>query len=385
MDPQSGVIDQGLSQGPANFGDVIIVDAFGAQDAEKLEILIRYFFSSPPNKNQENRQVFGSTIPLLANIASLSKLSPASLSRILPSWFSESSLAPDYLASFIGPLIIPHWVHPQWLAILQSRLIFYQENIIEHCINFLKKNNESEALVHWTSDRQFCNSLGYKILALLRELELNYPLEGSQPIKNRQVALEFRWEIECCILFALLTEVENHLKNFMLGSMSKFILDTIKAYLMPDDEVESSEESNQESELDEDDDVDSEEMNKLNKILKVLIDQLDSNNKLTIFSFFYHVHRKTWSQWTAFERKDLQHFENRESEKKTAEPSLGGNSGQINTPRQKRDAVVSRLSLHSLSQGSNKGKKNTSIAVLQDTFKVEFWPLLLTRYGTLEL
>jgi hypothetical protein len=314
-------------------------------------------------------------------MSSLSKLSPATISRILPSLFSESSLPPDYLASYIGPLISPHWVHPQWLEVLQGRLMFYQENILEHCINFLKKNNESEALVHWTSDRQFCNSLSLKIVALLRELELNFPLEGSQPIKNRQTALEFRWEIECCILFSLLSEIENHLKNFMLVSMSKFILDTIKAYLLPDDVVESSEESHQESEIDEDADVDSEEMNKLNKILKSLVDQLETNNKLLIFSFYYHVHRKTWSSWSTQDRKDLLQFENREVATRHNEPSLTGNHGASKASRNKRDGIASRQSVHSMSQTSTKQKRSTAIAILQDTFKAEFWPLLLTRYG----
>jgi hypothetical protein len=179
------------------FGDILIIDAFGAHDSEKLELLIWSLFSSPGDKYEESRVGMVSSVPLLANISSLAKLSPAIISRVLSTLFSESSLSPDYLASYIGPMISSYWAHPQWLGVLQGRLVFYQENIVEHCINFLKKNNESEALVHWTSDRQFYNSLALKIAALLRELELNFPLKANEPIKNREMTLEFRWEVEC--------------------------------------------------------------------------------------------------------------------------------------------------------------------------------------------
>jgi hypothetical protein len=373
-------VDHCLKQGPVAFGDLILVDAFGTYDVEKLEILIKLIFSSPGNKFEELKTTLGGSIPLLVNMSSLAKLSPDVLCRVLPSLFFETSLSPDYLAACVVPLIAPHWVHPQWVAILQGRLQFYQENLVEHCINFLKKNNESEALVHWTSDRQFCNSLASKIVALLREMELNYPLEGSQPIKNRQTALEFRWELECCILFALLSEVENHLKNFMLASTSKFILDTIKAYLLPDTALEYSEESH-ESEIEVEEE--SEDMDKMNKILKSLIGQLDSNSKLNIFAFCYHIHRKVWSIWSSFDRKDLLQFENREVNNRANEPSLTGQPSKQRTPKIKGISALSgRQSFQSMSQVSINKRRNT-VAILEDTFKAEYWTLVLSRYGIL--
>jgi hypothetical protein len=232
----TGLVSSTLSQAPARIGDIIVVDATGDNDASKLEILIWYIFSSPASKREPSNRIGQMEVPFLVNVRSLAAVSPDLVTKITPCIFTEAGLTSDHLATCIVPKLSAVWNHPQWTSILQDRLIDLQEKLIEHCLNFLKKNNESEALVYWNSDRQFCNSLCFKIIGLLRELEVMYPLEGSQPINSRQTATEFRWEVECCIVLALVVEIENHLKNFMLVSTSKFIVDTLKAYVVHDSE-----------------------------------------------------------------------------------------------------------------------------------------------------
>lgn len=314
---------------------------------------------------------------------SLSDLSPGVVSKIIPSLFQESGLAPDHLATSIVPKLATVWAHPQWISILQNVLNDLQEKLIEHCLNFLKKNNESEALVYWSNDRQFCNSLSPKIIALLRELEVMYPLEGSQPINSRSTAQSFKWEVECCIVLALLVEVDNHLKNFMLLSTSKFIVDTLKAYVVHEIEDRgqgsSSESSGDELESGEEEDL------KANELLKGLMDLLGSNAKHTIFEYHYNVRNKTWSLYSSIERKELKVYENRDITSRIIDSNMVPQLEKTRTPRNRTSLAASlvsqRKSFQTMSQGSIH-KKHNHVMVLNETFKPEFWSLLLSKYGT---
>lgn len=373
----------GMSQTPASQGDVIVIDAFSEHDTDKVELLVRLMFSSPAlSLKSDQRPSRISGISLLINMRSIEDLSPSTIARVTPTLFCESVLASDHLASFIVPRLASHWTHPQWIFVLQSRLTYLQENMVEHCTNFLKKNNSSEALVHWSGDRQFCNSLSYKVIALLRELEVEYPLEGSQPIKNRQTAIEFRREVDCCILFALFTEIENHLKNFMLVSTSKFIIDTIRAYILPEVEEKQSEESSQQSS----DEMESEYEDKENNILKILMDQLKVTNKYTIFSYCYIVKHKTWKLWSTQQRKDLLAYEQKEVSSRVFDPNSVTQQEKPRTSKPRTSITASlvsaRKSFQTMSQGSVRKKKSHNPA-LKDTFKIEFWANLLSKYGNI--
>lgn len=374
-----------MTAGPAIDGDVFIVDAFGEQDPSKVELLVKLIFSSPAMKlKSEDCSQRHQGRPMLVNLRNLEDLSPSTVTRVVPTLFSESVLASDHLASCIVPRLASHWSHPQWISVLQARLTHLQENMVEHCTNFLKKNNGSEALVHWSSDRQFCNSLCYKIIALLRELESGYPLEGSQPIKNRQTAAEFKTEVDCCIIFALFTEIENHLKNFMLVSTSKFIIDTILAYILPDGDPEQSVESSELSS----EEIDSQDEDKENPILRDLMDKLKATNKFTVFSYCYVVRQKTWKLWTSQDRKELLAYEQRGSSSRVFDPnSVSQQEKSARTPKARPSITASlvsaRKSFQTMSQGSVH-KKKSHIPVLQDTFKIEFWSNLLSKYGTLQ-
>jgi hypothetical protein len=113
---------------------------------------------------------------------------------------------------------------------------------------------------------------------------------------------------------------------------------------------------------------------------------LATNSKQTIFDYYYSVRKKTWSLWSTINRNELKGYETRDITSRLLDAAMAPQQEKIKMPKNRTSLAANligpRMSFQTMSQGSTH-KKNNQLQVLQETFKPEFWGLLLSRYGRL--
>lgn len=354
-------------------------DAFGEDHTRTVEFLINLRISSEIPLKTGSRVHIPSMLPFVLNLTSLQQLSPAAVANCFLNSFIEEFVADDFFVFFICSRIT--WQSP-WSDVLSKVLSHMAANVIEHLLNFLKKNKDSTALVYWNSDKQFLTSLAYKVMAAVRELEMLYPIDSHENLKNKEVLVDFTEDLQCCLLFCLVVELENHLKLFMIVPTSKFLIDTVKSAL--GNEVELSEDSCEESE-----DKNNPKGKSQNKALVELLESLETKKKESIFSYGYNINKRRWTPWAEFERSHIMDLESRVTVSRRADPGSVLNS-EPNTPGMRRSRLssnfkggsflVGRKSAGALSQNSLVNHK-LDTPEIPDLIRVEYWCMLMNQYG----
>src|SRR3990167_7771595 len=316
---RSSVSYHSLSFPSVSLGDVLFFEAFALADTCKVEHLVNVFLSGALSTGKNGQLLkIPPTLPVVVNMQKTYLLSPAILSMVKLNYFHEEFIAPDFLGIFVGARL-GTWENP-WIGRTIRLIGKYSELVIEHMVNFLKKNKESSSLLYWNTDREFYVSLGHKILGLLKELASTYQVETKNALtvvsENKDTLHQFECDLECCILFALIAETENHLKQFFLSTSSKFLVDTVIAAHQEMAEDESSEEELSEEEEGQEDEfsVGSPSIKqgspymrqaspqqrrgrKPNLALMEFLKKLENKQKTTVYSFCYFIKKSSWILW----------------------------------------------------------------------------------------
>ena len=384
--------------GPAStvIGDVLLFEAFSSSDNSKVEYLANLFLSGSIPTTSQGSISIPSHIPAVINMQTVSSLSPALLTKVHLNHFVEEFIPESYLTIFITARL--SWEQP-WMSIMERLSQAFSDNVVQQIVFFIKKNKEPTALVYWNNDMQFYKSLSLKIVAAVRELEALYPIEVIDQIKSREVLTDFTSDIECCLVFCLITEVENHLRSFMQVGASKFLVETIRvAHDNNQAKPESSSSSNSSSRSSSSGSsakatnfgigskiVPGHE--RKNVAMINLIATLEAKPRETIFNYCYDIRKRKWVQWIDYERISIHQLEQRELVNRNFEPSsaaiIGKRGAQLNFT-QSGNVRASRKSFSNFGMANSpmpsKNIKITSLAIPELT-KVEFWCLLLSRYG----
>lgn len=407
VDTRSSVSYHSLAFPAYTAGDALFFDAFALEAAANVEMLVKVFLSgSLSGDSQGNLLRIPTGLPVVINVQKTFLLSPATLAAVRLNHFHEEFIAPDFLGIFVGSRLST-WENP-WLGRTVRLLGKYSELVVEHMVNFLKKNKESSSLLYWNSDREFYVSLGYKILGLLKELAINYPVETKNGLtivsENKDTLHQFECDVECCILFGLIAETENHLKLFFLTTSSKFLVDTVIAAHeeMADDDT-SEEDFSGEEEMQED------EMSlaspttkqgspymkqaspvpkrarKANSHLLDFLGKLENKQKTTVYSFCYYIKKSSWILWSELPVTSIHEFGNTQDDFKLPDDgtlsrqrsfvSLARKSGQdqMLMPRGSRQSIGGPL----VPKEASKLQRPNIIEFM----KVDFWAYNFTKHS----
>lgn len=386
---------------------MLFFDAFALEATYQVESLVKVFLSgSLSGDSQGNLLRIPPGLPVMINIQKTFLLSPATLAAVRLNHFHEEFIAPDFLGIFIGARLST-WENP-WLGRTVRLLGKYSELVIEHMVNFLKKNKESSSLLYWNNDREFYMSLGYKILGLLRELSSNYPVEVKNGLtivsENKDTLHQFECDVECCILFGLIAETENHLKLFFLSASSKFLVDTVIAAHeeMADDDTSEEELSGEEEFLEDEMSLASptakqsspymkqaspapKRAKKPNSYLLEFLGKLENKQKTTVYSFCYYIKKSSWILWSELPVTSIHESVNTQDELKLTDDgtlsrqrsfvSLGRKSGQD----QMLLARGSRQSIGGIIIPKEASKLQRPNII--EFMKVDFWAYTFTKHS----
>lgn len=401
-----------ISVASTNPGDALIFDAFSLSDNLKVEYLCTQFLSPSIPTLSEGAIPIPTDLSLVINMQSLATISPAILPSLHLNHFMEDFIPEDFLSLFVSSRL--NWDSP-WSAGIDRLAQAFSDEVVQHIVYFIKKNKEPTALVYWNNDLQFYRSLGMKIVAALKELEALYPIETRDPVKSRESIPDFTSDAECCFIFCLIAEVENHLRNFMQVSASKFLVETIRVAHEKKDtkkgsssssssssSSKSSGSSSSSSSSSSDSNLKGGASDRKNVAMINLIATLEAKPRETVFNYCYDIRKRKWIPWAEYERAHILQLEQREIAHRNFEPGVGTQPRKsiaptgVNNPRKSMNNVqgkrMSRKSFANFGFGPNNMMPNPNAApvpknvrvtnlTIPELTKVEFWCLILSRYG----